>query len=143
MKVTGYSPTFRVLSVASSQSNTKAHQPNGMTPRTKDKKTDGAESASPATKAACRLQHALVTSEANRTARIEQVKAKTGRTDLPVEQRKLTQQEAAAYCDVSTATIHRWTKAGLKTVAYGKRKRFLVQDLQEFMLSQRATGRKY
>ena len=52
-----------------------------------------------------RLQHAVDIAEANRAARVEQVKAKTGRSDLPLEQRKLTQQEAAAFCDVSTATI--------------------------------------
>lgn len=45
----------------------------------------------------------------------------------------LTQQEAAAFCGVSTATIHRWVKAGLKTVPYGQRKRFMVEDLREFM----------
>jgi hypothetical protein len=80
-----------------------------------------------------RLQHALEVSEEKRMKRIEKVKARTGRTDLPMDQRKLTQIEAAAYCDVSTATIHRWKKAGLKTVQYGARERFLVQDLQDYM----------
>ena len=80
-----------------------------------------------------RLQRAIDVAEANRAARVEQVKAKTGRSDLPLEQRKLTQQEAAAFCGVSTATIHRWVKAGLKTVPYGQRKRFMVEDLREFM----------
>lgn len=64
---------------------------------------------------------------------MELVKAKTGRTDLPTEERKLTQQEAAAYCGVSTATIHRWTKDGLKAISYGKRHRYLVADLQDYM----------
>jgi len=86
-----------------------------------------------------RLQHALEASEEKRMMRIEQVKAQTGRTDLPADQRKLTQIEAAAYCDVSTATIHRWTKAGLKTVQYGERKRFLIKDLQEYMKKLRGT----
>jgi len=80
-----------------------------------------------------RLQHAINESEKKRMMRVEQVKAKTGRTDLATAQRKLTQIEAAAYCDVSTATIHRWTKAGLKTVQYGERKRFLIKDLQEYI----------
>ena len=142
MKVAGYSPTFREISSNGGQSNTKTDRPRDMPTRKEDEKPDVTESPTPATKAASRLQHALMTSEANRTARMEQVKAKTGRTDLPLEQRHLTQQEAAAYCDVSTATIHRWTKAGLKTVAYGERKRFLVQDLQEFMQGQRVTDRK-
>lgn len=84
-------------------------------------------------KVTSRLQKALATTEDKRLKRVEQAKAKTGRTDLPLEQRKLTQQEAAAYCGVSTATIHRWTKEGLKTVAYGQRKRFIIQDLQSYM----------
>jgi len=78
-----------------------------------------------------RLKQALEASEKGRLARIEQVKAKTGRTDLPVDQRKLTQLEAAAYCDVSPTTIARWTEAGLKTVSYGQRRRYLVEDLKE------------
>ena len=80
-----------------------------------------------------RLNHARSLSESNRLTRMEGVKAKTGRTDLPLENRKLTQQEAAAYCGVSTMTIHRWLKAGLKTVQYGARKRFLLCDLKEYM----------
>ncbi|MGE4401818.1 MAG: helix-turn-helix domain-containing protein [Desulfobulbus sp.] len=80
-----------------------------------------------------RLTHALSLTESARLTRMEGVKAKTGRTDLPLESRKLTQQEAAAYCRVSTMTIHRWVKAGLKTVQYGARKRFLINDLKEYM----------
>ena len=80
-----------------------------------------------------RLNHALSLSEKTRLTRMEGVKAKTGRADLPLENRKLTQQEAAAYCGVSTMTIHRWVEAGLKTVQYGARKRFLVSDLKEYM----------
>lgn len=80
-----------------------------------------------------RLEHILKITEDKKLARVEQVKAKTGRVDLPADQRKLTQQEAAAYCGVSTATIHRWTKEGLKTVVYGQRKRYLLKDLQEYM----------
>jgi hypothetical protein len=78
-----------------------------------------------------RLQSVLKATEDKRLARVEQVKAATGRTDLPEDQRKLTQQEAAAYCGVSTAKIHRWTKEGLKTVPYGERKRYLIRDLQD------------
>jgi hypothetical protein len=80
-----------------------------------------------------RLQQALKVSEDKRLGRVEQVKAKTGRIDLPAEQRKLTQQEAAAYCGVSTATIHRWAKDGLKAVSYGQRKRYFLKDLQDYM----------
>ena len=80
-----------------------------------------------------RLNHALSVAEQARISRIEAVKAKTGRTDLPLENRKLTQQEAAAYCGVSTMTVHRWVEDGLKTVQYGARKRFLVSDLKEYM----------
>jgi DNA-binding transcriptional regulator YiaG len=81
---------------------------------------------------ASRLRQAMKAIEKKRVERVEQVKAKTGRADLPLEQRKLTQQEAAAYCGVSTATIHRWTEEGLKTVPYGQRKRYLVKDLQDY-----------
>lgn len=78
-----------------------------------------------------RLQSVLNATEDKRLARVEQVKATTGRTDLPADQRKLTQQEAAAYCGVSTATIHRWTKEGLKAVPYGERKRYMIRDLRD------------
>lgn len=84
-----------------------------------------------------RLQHAIKVSDEKRKERVEQVKAKTGRTDLPLEQRKLTQQEAAAYCGVSTATIHRWAKNGLKSVSYGQRTRYLIEDLQQYMKDKR------
>ena len=83
--------------------------------------------------AADRLQHIIAAMEAKRTARMEQVKARTGRTDLPLDKRKLTGQEAAAFCGVSTATISRWAKAGLRSVAYGQRKRYMVADLMEYM----------
>jgi predicted DNA-binding transcriptional regulator AlpA len=85
-----------------------------------------------------RLQNIISATEGNRLKRVDQVKAKTGRVDLPTEQRKLTQQEAAAYCGVSTATIHRWTKEGLKTITYGKRKRFTINDLQVYIKKQRS-----
>lgn len=80
-----------------------------------------------------RLGHALQVSENKRMVRVEQVKAKTGRVDLPIQQRKLTQQEAAAYCGVSPTTIHRWAKDGLKAVTYGKRQRYLAKDLKDYM----------
>lgn len=83
--------------------------------------------------AADRLQHILAAIEARRAERMERVKAKTGRTDLPLDKRKLTGQEAAAFCGVSTATISRWAKAGLRSVPYGQRKRFMVADLMEYM----------
>lgn len=89
-----------------------------------------------------RLQQALKVSENNRMGRVEQVKAKTGRTDLPPEQRKLTQQEAAAYCGVSTATIHRWEKEGLKSIPYGLRKRYLLKDLQDYMKKSRGKAQR-
>lgn len=82
-----------------------------------------------------RLHRVLKTIDDKRRARVEKVKAKTGRTDLPLEERKLTQQEAAAYCGVSPSTIHRWVKNGLKTTPYGKRDRFIVKDLREYMKS--------
>jgi excisionase family DNA binding protein len=80
-----------------------------------------------------RLENAFKLTDNKRKSRVEQVRAKTGNKGLSIEQSKLTQQEAAAYCGVSTATIHRWTKKGLKTVSYGNRKRFLVDDLQDYM----------
>jgi excisionase family DNA binding protein len=80
-----------------------------------------------------RLNHAIGVSETARLARMGEVKAKTGRTDLPPDSRKLTQQEAAAYCGVSPTTIHRWVESGLKTVQYGARKRFLISDLKAHM----------
>lgn len=83
--------------------------------------------------AADRLQHILAVIEARRAERMERVKAKTGRTDLPLDKRKLTGQEAAAFCGVSTATISRWAKAGLRSVPYGQRKRFMVADLMKYM----------
>ena len=83
--------------------------------------------------AADRLQHIIAAMEAKRTARMEQVKARTGRTDLPLEERKLTGQEAAAFCGVSAMTITRWAKAGLRSVAYGQRRRYMVADLMEYM----------
>ena len=83
--------------------------------------------------AADRLQHILAAIEARRAERMERVKAKTGRTDLPLDKRKLTGQEAAAFCGVSTATISRWAKAGLRSVAYGQRRRYMVADLMKYM----------
>lgn len=80
-----------------------------------------------------RLQHILAAIEARRAERMERAKAKTGRTDLPLDKRKLTGQEAAAFCGVSTATISRWAKAGLRSVAYGQRRRYMVADLMEYM----------
>lgn len=93
---------------------------------------DKEENGTPAT-APGRLHRVLKTIDDKRRARVEHVKAKTGRADLPMEERKLTQQEAAAYCGVSPSTIHRWAKNGLKITPYGKRDRFLVKDLQEYM----------
>ena len=83
--------------------------------------------------AADRLKHIIDAMEAKRAERMEQVKAKTGRTDLPLDKRKLTGQEAAAFCGVSATTISRWAKAGLRSVSYGQRKRFMVADLMEYM----------
>jgi hypothetical protein len=83
--------------------------------------------------AADRLKHIIAAVEAKRAERMERVKAKTGRTDLPLEERKLTGQEAAAFCGVSAMTITRWAKAGLRSVAYGQRKRYMVADLMEYM----------
>lgn len=97
-----------------------------------DKEENGKPALTPG-----RLHRALKSIDDKRCARVEQVKAKTGRTDLPIEDRKLTQQEAAAYCGVSPTTIHRWVKNGLKTTSYGKRDRFFVKDLQEYMRSGR------
>lgn len=101
---------------------------------TKENETDiNKEEKGPLAKITDRLQQALGVTERKRRARVEQVKAKTGRTDLPFEQRRFTQQEAAAYCGVSPATIHRWANSGLKAVTYGQRKRFLAQDLKDYM----------
>jgi excisionase family DNA binding protein len=80
-----------------------------------------------------RLKHIIDAMEAKRAERMEQVKAKTGRTDLPLDKRKLTGQEAAAFCGVSATTISRWAKAGLRSVAYGQRRRYMVADLMEYM----------
>ena len=83
--------------------------------------------------AADRLKHIIEAMEAKRAERMEQVKAKTGRTDLPLDKRKLTGQEAAAFCGVSAMTITRWAKAGLRSVPYGQRRRYMVADLMEYM----------
>lgn len=88
-------------------------------------------------KKTARLNGAQNASEATRLKRMEECKAKHGRTDLPLNIRKLTQQEAAAYCDVSTATINRWKAQGLKTVKWGKRDRFLIEDLKNFIIEKR------
>jgi hypothetical protein len=80
-----------------------------------------------------RLGRTLDLSEKKKLERVDQHKAKRGRSDLPPEERKLSQGEAAAYCGVSPATIHRWTKEGLKTVSYGKWKWYTIPDLKAFM----------
>ena len=84
-----------------------------------------------------RLQSAIKLSEAQKMKRVKKKKSKRGRTDLPPEQRKLTQQEAAAYCDVSTTTINRWEAQGLKSVKWGKMRRYMISDLKSFIIKKR------
>jgi hypothetical protein len=57
-----------------------------------------------------RLQHLINQGEASRAERIEKAKAKTGRKDLPLAERKLTGQEAAAYCNLITINLQPETR---------------------------------
>ena len=84
-----------------------------------------------------RLQAALKLSETQKMKRVEEKESKRGRTDLPPGQRKLTQQEAAAYCDVSPTTIKRWEAQGLKSVKWGKMRRYMIADLKSFIIKKR------
>ncbi len=86
-----------------------------------------------------RLAGALQLNEQRRLDRLEANRAIRGRDDSPLEERKLTQQEAAAYSGVSGTTIKRWEAEGLKTVWKGNSRRYRVVDLQEF-LSRRTRG---
>ena len=79
-----------------------------------------------------RLSAALSFTEGKRLERVERKKSKRA-GDVSVYERKLTQQEAAAYCGVSLHRFREWQKKGLRSVHYGKRRRFLVADLQKYM----------
>jgi len=69
----------------------------------------------------------------NEQKRIQRLEAIRGRDDTPLEELKLTQKEAAAYCGVSGPTIKRWLDQGLKNVWTRNSKRYRVADLQQFM----------
>ena len=71
--------------------------------------------------------------EAERLERVEQCRSKWDDPSIPLDQRKLTQQEAAAYCGVTSTTIKRWEAEGLKTSWYKNRRRYLLADLRSFM----------
>ncbi len=81
-----------------------------------------------------RLAGALQFNEQKRLDRLEANRAIRDRDDSPLKDRKLTQQEAAAYSGVSGTTIKRWEAEGLKTVWKGNRRRYRLVDLQEFLL---------
>ncbi len=79
-----------------------------------------------------RLAGALIYTEKKRLGRVEEKKSKRA-GDKSIYERKLTQQKAAAYCGMSVGTLKKRQESGLKTVWYGKWKRFLIEDLHAFM----------
>ena len=86
------------------------------------------------TKKENRLAAALKLDEQRRIDRLNANRALRGRDDSPLEKRKLTQQEAAAFCGVSRATIKRWEAQGLKTVWKGNSRRYQVEELKRFII---------
>ena len=71
--------------------------------------------------------------EAERLERVEQCRSKWDDPSIPLDQRKLTQKEAAAYCGVTSTTIKRWESEGLKTFWHKNRRRYLLADLRAIM----------
>jgi hypothetical protein len=58
---------------------------------------------------------------------------RTGEENEPIEQRELTQQEVAKWCEIAPATVNKWASDGLKFVQHGKRRFYMVKDIEEFI----------
>jgi len=80
-----------------------------------------------------RYEQILTVIKDKKLAGFGQFNAKTGEKNPPIEQRELTQQEAAKWCGVAPATLHKWSENGLKCIIYGQRKRYLLRDIEEFI----------
>jgi len=82
-----------------------------------------------------RHKHTLVVIEEKKLAGFGQFDAKTGKRLPPIEQRELSQQEAAEYLEIAPSTLRKWSENGLKAIVYGQRKRYMLSDLEEFLRS--------